>query len=206
MSQTSYKLEAHEEARFNTLMTNTYRKVFNMAFRLAGNRPDAEDLTQDAFTRAYRSFRDYEGDRPFENWIYRILSRLFLDLLRARRRRPQAMSYDAPLNGNSADDGLYYEIPDSRPNPEQTIMRACYSEDLESALESLTPEQRLLVTLADVEGVPYKEIADLMGAPVGTIRSRLHRSHKQLRARLEAMRRPAGQSGLLRFARANSGT
>ena len=86
-----------EERRFNELMEATGRKVYNMAFRLAGNRPDAEDLTQEAFFRAYRSFKDYEGDRPFENWIFRIVTRLYLDLLRNRRRRISAVSYDAPI-------------------------------------------------------------------------------------------------------------
>ncbi|MFZ4509173.1 MAG: sigma-70 family RNA polymerase sigma factor [Fimbriimonas sp.] len=186
MSNTLDTIDNRDEARFNELVRNTYRKVFNMAFRLAGNRPDAEDLTQNAFTRAYRSFKDYEGDRPFENWIYRIVTRLFLDLLRSRKRRPQALSYDAPVNREGGDDSLYYELADHSPNPEQTMVQSHYSEELQKALDALSDEQRLLVTLADVEGVPYAEIANLMGAPVGTIRSRLHRTHKLLRTKLEA--------------------
>src|SRR5687768_10473305 len=96
MSTTVYTLDPRELTRFNELMNESYRKVYNMAYRLAGNRADAEDLTQEAFYRAYRSFADYEGDRPFENWIFRIVTRLFLDLLRNRRRRIKAVSYDAP--------------------------------------------------------------------------------------------------------------
>ncbi len=170
-------------------MTETYRKVYNMAYRLAGNRTDAEDLTQDAYYRAYRSFREYEGDRPFENWIFRIVTRLFLDLLRSRRRRIKAVSYDTPLQRDSGDDNLYFEMPDRSPNPEQELMSGALSEDLHRALESLSPEQRLLITLADVEGVPYKDIADMLDKPVGTIRSRLHRTHKLIRHRLEQIRR-----------------
>src|SRR6185436_4152842 len=101
------------EGRFNELMQATYRKVYNMAFRLSGNRADAEDLTQEAYYRAYRSFDDYQGDKPFENWIFRIVSRLFLDLLRSRRRRIQAVSYDAPLPTGSLDDTVYFDMPDS---------------------------------------------------------------------------------------------
>lgn len=182
-------LTASESQRFNELMEATYRKVFNMAYRLAGNRPDAEDLTQEAFYRAYRSFRDYEGDRPFENWIFRIVTRLFLDLLRNRRRRIKAVSYDTPLQGAGNDENLFFEMPDEAANPEQAMLEHTFSEDLQKALNSLSPEQRLLVTLADIEGVPYKDIADMLDKPVGTIRSRLHRTHKLIRARLEQIRR-----------------
>jgi len=170
-------------------MAETYRKVYNMAFRLVGNRADAEDLTQEAFYRAYRSFGDYEGDRPFENWIFRIVTRLFLDLLRNRRRRVKAVSYDTPLTSAGGDENLYFDMADVKANPEQEVIRDTFSDDLQRALDALTAEQRLLVTLADVEGVPYKEIADMLGKPVGTIRSRLHRTHKQIRARLDQIRR-----------------
>jgi RNA polymerase sigma-70 factor (ECF subfamily) len=169
-------------------MEATYKKVFNMAYRLSGNRSDAEDLTQEAFYRAYRSFSDYEGDRPFENWIFRIVTRLFLDLLRNRRRRVKAVSYDTPLPGQSGDDSLYFDMPDQSANPEQKMLEHSFSEDLQKAMNSLSPEQRLLVTLADIEGMPYKDIADLLQKPVGTIRSRLHRTHKLLRSRIEQIR------------------
>lgn len=182
-------LDPREQIRFNRLMESTYRKVFNMAYRLVGNRSDAEDLTQEAFYRAYRSFGDYEGDRPFENWIFRIVTRLFLDLLRTRRRRIKAVSYDTPLQREGGDDNLYFEMPDDKPTPEDRLMNNAMGEHLQKTLGSLTPEQRLLVTLADVEGLPYKDIADMMGKPVGTIRSRLHRTHKLMRQRLEKLQR-----------------
>jgi RNA polymerase sigma-70 factor (ECF subfamily) len=206
MSTNEYTLDAREEQRFNELMEASYKKVYNMAYRLSGSRSDAEDLTQEAFYRAYRSFSDYEGDRPFENWIFRIVTRLFLDLLRNRRRRIKAVSYDTPLNQGSGDENLYFEMPDDSPNPEESMLRHTFSEDLQKALNSLSPEQRLLITLADVEGVPYQEIADMLGKPVGTIRSRLHRTHKLIRTRLEQIRResaPAAPRPALKFAGQN---
>lgn len=201
MSTTTFTLDPAEQVRFNELMSATYRKVYNMAYRLSGNRSDAEDLTQEAFYRAYRSFAEYEGDRPFENWIFRIVTRLFLDLLRSRRRRVKAVSYDTPLQRDGADDNLYFDMADDKPNPEQEMMSGAFSEDLQRVLESLTPEQRLLVTLADIEAIPYKDIADMLHKPVGTIRSRLHRTHKLIRHRLEQIRReaqptPKGKIGL----------
>jgi RNA polymerase sigma-70 factor (ECF subfamily) len=189
MQTDTIKLSEQDEIRFNELMKETYRKVYNMAYRLAGNRPDAEDLTQDAFYRAYRSFKDYEGDRPFENWIFRIVTRLFLDMLRSRRRRIRAVSYDTPLVREGGDENLFFDMPDDSPNPEERVMEHSFSENLQKAMNSLSPEQRLLVTLADIEGVAYKDIAEMLDKPVGTIRSRLHRTHKLIRTRLEQIKR-----------------
>ncbi len=189
MSSTALVLNPRTQTRFTELMEGSYKKVFNMAYRLSGNRSDAEDLTQEAFFRAFRSFDDYEGDKPFENWIFRIVTRLFLDLLRSRRRRIKAMSLDAPLQKEGIEDGLFFEIADASPNPEGQLLAGSLSEDLHRTLNSLSPDQRLLVTLADVEGMPYKDIAELIGKPIGTIRSRLHRTHKLMRLRMDQLRK-----------------
>lgn len=188
MIANSIHLNETELARFNELMAATYKKVYNMAYRLSGSRSDAEDLTQDAYYRAYRNFHDYEGDRPFENWIFRIVTRLFLDLLRSRRRRVKTVSYDNPIGVDASQENLFVDMPDHSPNAEQNMMQGAFSEDLQAALNSLSAEQRLLINLADIENVPYKEIAEIMNKPVGTIRSRLHRTHKLLRHRLEQIR------------------
>lgn len=171
--------------RFNEQMTRTYKKVFSLAYRLAGNRADAEDLTQEAFYRAYRGYDTYEGDKPFENWIFRIVTRLFLDLNRTRRRRVRTVSYDTPIRPDGADDTVMFETADKRPSPEDHLLHGVVSEEMEASLSRLSDDQRKLVWLADVQGVPYKDIAAMLKAPVGTIRSRLHRAHKQLRACLE---------------------
>jgi len=183
-------LEVRNESgneRFNALMEATYRKVYNMAFRLAGNKSDAEDLTQEAYYRAFRSFQDYEGDKPFENWIFRIVTRLFLDLLRSRRRRVQTVSYDAPLPTQS-EDTVHFDVADPTSASDAPLMSVTLNEELQGVLNSLSPEQHTLVMLADIEGLPYKEISEIMNKPVGTIRSRLHRTHKLMRQRLEQMR------------------
>lgn len=177
------QLSSADQESFDDLMGRSYKKVFNTAYRLVGNRNDAEDLTQEAFFRAYRGFGEFEGDRPFENWILRIVSRLFLDLLRARRRRIQAVSYDAALSIEGGES-VYFDKPDDRPNPEQAVLNETLSEDLTAAIQGLNEEQKQLLILADVQGMPYHDIAELMGKPVGTIRSRLHRVHRHLRAKL----------------------
>jgi RNA polymerase sigma-70 factor (ECF subfamily) len=174
-----------EQARFNGQMRRTYSKVFNLAYRLSGNRGDAEDLTQEAFFRAYRGFDAYEGDKPFENWIFRIVTRLFLDLNRSRKRRVKTVSYDTPFQPDGFMDMVQFDSADERLNPEEALLFDTVSEELERSLALLTEDQRRLVWLADVEGLPYGEIAAMFKAPVGTIRSRLHRAHKQLKAYLE---------------------
>jgi RNA polymerase sigma-70 factor (ECF subfamily) len=185
----TFKLEPSEEIRFQDLMAGSYKKVFNLAYRLSGNRTDAEDLTQEAFYRAYRGFETYQGDRPFENWIFRIVTRLYLDMRRRQSRRVHAMSYDAPLRPDGSDDTVSFEKADDLPNPEQRLLEKTMSEEMEESLRRLSPAQRELVMMADVEQIPYNEIAEKLKAPVGTIRSRLHRAHKQLRLVLEQIKR-----------------
>lgn len=179
---------ASTDSTFQELMARTYKKVYNLAYRLSGNRADAEDLTQEAFFRAYRRFESYEGDRPFENWIFRIVTRLFLDMKRARARRVRTVSSDAPLMTDSTGDSVQFESADDRPTPEESLLSETLSEDLEHGLSHLTQEQRELIWMADVEQVPYAEIAERFQTPVGTVRSRLHRAHKQLRKVLEQIR------------------
>lgn len=175
-----------ERKRFADLMEQTYKKVYSLAYRLSNSRQDAEDLTQDAYYRAFRSFGEYEGDRPFENWVFRIVTRLYLDLIRSRRRRVQTMSYDAPLRIDGGDDEVGFEVADKSLNAEGLMMSGAFSESLEAALQKLKPENRLLVMLADVEQLPYCDIAEILGVPMGTVRSRLHRAHKLLRAAIAA--------------------
>lgn len=176
-------------------MSASYKKVFNLAYRLSGSRSDAEDLTQEAFYRAYRGFDAYQGDRPFENWIFRIVTRLFLDMKRRQSRRVQVMSYDAPLRPDGADDVVQFDTAGNGPTPESVLLEGHVSEDLEKSLSRLSEEQRKLVFMADVEQIPYTEIAAQLKTPVGTIRSRLHRAHKQLRAYLAELRN-GSQAGL----------
>ncbi|MHB8637566.1 MAG: RNA polymerase sigma factor [Fimbriimonadaceae bacterium] len=175
--------EHNRSALFERLMTSTYAKVYSLAYRLCGNRADAEDLTQEACFRAFRSFEEYEGDRPFENWIFRIVTRLFLDLLRNRRRRVKVVSYDAPMHGE-LDEGPSFEFVDQGPTPEAELLAGIFSSRLQFALSSLSDDQRALVTLADIDNIPYVDIAGLLDRPIGTIRSRLHRTHKRIRAEL----------------------
>lgn len=173
-------LNRHDHAEFEKLMTRTQKQAYNMAYRLTGNRDDAEDLTQEAYLRAYRSFATYNRQLPFESWFFRILSNLFIDLLR-RRPKQKPLSLDQPVAEDESDDNLMFQIPDEGNNPERNLMDSVMDERLQTALAALPEPFRVAVLLCDVEGKSYEEIADIMGSSIGTVRSRIHRGRSLLR-------------------------
>jgi RNA polymerase sigma-70 factor (ECF subfamily) len=173
--------------QFETLMESTYSKVYAVAYRMSGSQADAEDLTQEAFFRAYRSFDSYEGDRPFENWILKIVSRLFLDLLRSRRRRVKTVSYDA-FTYNDAQESLGPAMfADPEEQVDEKVLNLQLDDRLEQAIKTLSKDQQNLIQMAYFDGLSYDEMAEKLEKPVGTIRSRLHRIHRQLARTLKRM-------------------
>jgi RNA polymerase sigma-70 factor, ECF subfamily len=174
------ELNRQDHAEFEKLMGRTQKQAYNMAYRLTGNRDDAEDLTQEAYLRAYRSFATYNRSLPFESWFFRILSNLFIDLLR-RRPKQKPLSLDQPVAEDESDDNLMFQIPDEGSNPERNLMDTVMDEKLQTALAALPEPFRVAVLLCDVEGKSYEEIADIMGSSIGTVRSRIHRGRSLLR-------------------------
>ncbi|HLV71544.1 MAG TPA: RNA polymerase sigma factor SigE [Vulgatibacteraceae bacterium] len=154
-------------------------RVFRLAYRLTGNRHDAEDLTQDVFVRVFRSLSSYSPG-TFEGWLHRITTNLFLD--RARRR--QRIRFDA-LGDDAAE-----RLQGREPTPQQALDDRHLDADIQKALDALAPEYRAAVVLCDIEGLSYEEIAATLNVKMGTVRSRIHRGRAQLREALEH-RRPA---------------
>jgi RNA polymerase sigma-70 factor (ECF subfamily) len=177
--------EVNNHKEFEQLVARTQRQAYNIAYRMTGNRDDAEDLTQEAYLRAYRSFDKYNRSLPFENWFFRILSNLFVDGLR-RKPKQTPISLNQPLNDADGESNYLLEIPDEESNPEVQLMENVMDEQLQRALAALPPEFRTAVLLCDVEGLSYEEIAKKMGTSIGTVRSRIHRGRRMLRKRLEA--------------------
>lgn len=181
-------------AEFDRLVERYHKQAYNIAYRMTGNHADAEDLTQEAFVRAFRFFGNYRRDWPFDNWLYKIMSNLFVDDL---RRRPKAhlQSLDQPLDLSGSGD-VYLEIPDAGANPERMVMSHELDEHIQRALNGLPNDFRMTVILADIEGMSYEEISVAMKCSLGTVRSRLHRGRKLLRAKIAAFEResqtPAG--------------
>ncbi|WP_242883881.1 RNA polymerase sigma factor SigE [Actinomadura litoris] len=152
-------------------------RVFRLAYRLTGNRHDAEDLTQDVFIRVFRSLSSYSPG-TFEGWLHRITTNLFLD----RARRKQRIRFDA-----LADDAAE-RLQGREPSPAQVYDERHLDADIQRALDGLAPEYRAAVVLCDIEGLTYEEIAASLGVKLGTVRSRIHRGRAQLRAALEHRR------------------
>ena len=148
-------------------------RVYRLAYRLTGNRHDAEDLTQEVFVRVFRSLSTYTPG-TFEGWLHRITTNLFLD----QARRKQRIRFDA-MTEERAD-----RLTSPSPSPDAAYADLRFDDDVERALATLPPDFRAAVVLCDVEGLSYEEIAEILGAKLGTVRSRIHRGRALLRRAL----------------------
>ena len=148
-------------------------RVYRLAYRLTGNRPDAEDLTQEVFVRVFRSLSTFSPG-TIEGWLHRITTNLFLD----QARRKQRIRFD-PLSDERAE-----RLSSALPAPEVAYADQTFDDDVEAALATLPPDFRAAVVLCDVEGLSYDEIGVILDAKIGTVRSRIHRGRKMLREAL----------------------
>ncbi|GAA1971718.1 RNA polymerase sigma factor SigE [Nocardioides panacihumi] len=160
-------------------------RVYRLAYRLTGNPHDAEDLTQEVFVRVFRSLDSYTPG-TFSGWLHRITTNLFLD----QARRKQRIRFDA-LSDERAD-----RLSSSQPTPDIAYTDQRFDDDVERALQALPPDFRAAVVLCDVEGLTYEEIAEILGAKLGTVRSRIHRGRAMLR---EGLAHRAPKSGRMRY-------
>jgi RNA polymerase sigma-70 factor (ECF subfamily) len=172
--------ECAQRREFEALYRKNQQRAYNLAYRLLGNRAEAEDVTQDAFVRAWHSFAQYDRARPFESWLMRIVTNLVIDR-RRRQKRVSICSLDTPATTGMDGASMLLELPDSSREPESLLMAGTYEESLQNALSLLPPRYREPVLLADVEERSYEEIAALLNCPVGTVRSRIHRARLMLR-------------------------
>jgi RNA polymerase sigma factor (sigma-70 family) len=148
-------------------------RVYRLAYRLTGDRHDAEDLTQEVFVRVFRSLSTY-APGTFEGWLHRITTNLFLDQARRKSR----------IRFEGLADDAAERLPGREPTPAQAYFDTHLDGDIEAALAALPPEFRAAVVLCDIEGLSYEEIAATLGVKLGTVRSRIHRGRGQLRAAL----------------------
>lgn len=176
----AYHMEERLQREFDELVHKHYQQAYNTAYRLTGNAADAEDLVQEAFLRAYRFFDRYDRSMPFMNWFTRILTNLYIDEYR-RRGRLRTISIDETFSTDDGEEGMAIEPPDLTPSPMEQVLNKEYIEAIHEGLRQLSPEFRIAVVLADMEGHSYEEIAEIMNTSIGTVRSRIHRGRKQLR-------------------------
>lgn len=165
---------------FESLVHAYEKTVYNLALRTLGNQQDAEDVTQEAFLKAYRSLSNFRGESKFSVWLYRIVSNLCLDQLRARQRRPtQSLSVE---NAEGETDEL--EIPDEHFAPEKLLDRKLTRESVQRGLAALPDEARQILLLRELQGLSYEEIGNVLDLEPGTVKSRIFRARKRLCAYL----------------------
>ena len=158
--------------------------LYGTAYRLARNPRDAEDLVQEALMRAYRFWETFEKDSNCKAWLLRILTNTFINEYQRKRRQREVL--DAATAEQSATDGvLVHEASQAQKSPEGMMMERSVSDDVQRALDALPADFRTAVVLCDVEGLSYKEIAEVMDCPVGTVMSRLFRGRRLLQTSLE---------------------
>src|SRR5436189_2317389 len=152
--------------------------LYGAALRLTRNPADAEDLVQETYLRAYRGFAGFQEGTNLKAWLYRILTNSFINTYRKKQREP--VTVEGP---DDLDEWYLFDRLGARHverSAETEVLDTIPDEDVQRALESLPEGFRLAVLLADVEGFSYKEIAAMMGIPIGTVMSRLHRGRKAL--------------------------
>ena len=182
--------EAARAARFEAEAMPYLDQLYGAAMRMTRNPADAEDLVQDTYVRAFASFHQYRPGTNLKAWLYRILTNTFINSYRRRQRQPLQTDADAvedwQLHRAASHDSV------GLPSAESLALDALPDSDIKDALGQLSEDRRLAVYLADVEGFSYKEIAEIMDTPIGTVMSRLHRGRRQLRGLLADYAREYG--------------
>lgn len=157
--------------------------MYGAAYRLTRNPRDAEDLVQDAVLRAYRFWDSFQKDSNCKAWLFRILTNTFINNYQKRKRSREVLT--AAVKEQEATDGvLVQERSQAARSPEGILLEKTLSDDVSEALAQLPADFRVAVVLCDVEGFSYKEIADIMECPVGTVMSRLYRGRRLLKKAL----------------------
>jgi RNA polymerase sigma-70 factor, ECF subfamily len=175
-------------AAFGRLVAQYQDQVFNTCWRMCGDRTEAEDLTQEAFVRAFQSIGGFWGRAKFSTWVFRIAVNLVISARRKKRNRV-TYSLDEQREGDSG--GGLRPIMDGLASDEATPERRALDQEqrriVVEALGELDEESRHVVVLRDVESFNYEEIAEILEIPVGTVKSRLHRARLALRERLSGI-------------------
>jgi RNA polymerase sigma-70 factor, ECF subfamily len=173
-----------DQANFERDALQYSRQLYSAAMRMARNPSDAEDLVQETYLKAYRAYDTFEEGTNLKAWLYRILTNTYINKYRKDSRRPTETDL-----GDVEDLYLYRRLGsedtvDASRTTEDRVLDGLVESDIKAAVEELPENFRMPVLLADLEGFSYKEIAEILDIPIGTVMSRLHRGRKAMQKRL----------------------
>lgn len=183
-----------DQADFERDALQYSRQLYSAAMRMARNPADAEDLVQETFLKAYRAYDSFEEGTNLKAWLYRILTNTYINKYRKDSRRP------GEVDLSDVEDLYLYrrlgseDTAEAARTTEDRVLDGLVESDIKAAVEELPETFRMPVLLADLEGFSYKEIAEILDIPIGTVMSRLHRGRKAMQKRLWEF---AGNRGLL---------
>ncbi len=175
-------------AAYRPLVERYQNRVHAMVYGMVRNPEDARDIVQNAFVKAYRNLSTFRVESSFYTWVYRIAMNLAIDHVRKNKRR-KTTGFDEAIAARD-DDGSMLEVH-HEDSPQRAMQRKQLQQRIFSALDTLSEEHREIILLREVEGLSYKEIADAMGIPEGTVMSRLFYARKKLQGLLSDTREGA---------------
>jgi len=185
-----YKTAEQKKRAFEQIAFAHMDALYNTALRMTRNVLDAEDLLQDVYLRAFRFFDKFEEGTNFKAWIFKILTNTYINRYRQKIREPQRQDFskvEFSHGDKSKSRDEKYET-----NYDEKLYRDLFEDEIRDALDKLSYDFRAVVLLCDIEGFSYKEIADIIGKPIGTVMSRLSRARQQLQTYLAEFARQEG--------------
>ncbi len=184
ISELVRKAKQGNDEAFGMLVEQYQDKIYGYVSRMLHDPEEAEDVAQEVFIRAYQNLKEFREAASFPTWLYRIATNLAIDAARARKsRRAETFSLDEPVETEEGE--MQRQLPADRLGPVDLAESSQLQQIVSEAIAQLSSKLRTVITLYDIEGLSYKEIAEVLGCPVGTVKSRLFNARNQLRNMLK---------------------
>jgi RNA polymerase sigma-70 factor (ECF subfamily) len=167
---------AGNQAAYRGLMKKYHDQVFNVLYRMVHQKDEVEDLTQEAFIKAFASLKNFNGEFAFSTWLFKIAQNNCIDFI--RKKKLQTFSIDKPVE--SKDGEMMFEIPDSTYEPDKELIERQRAHLLEEAIKALPPKYRTVIIMRHSEEKDYQEIADELNVPIGTVKAHIFRAREML--------------------------